>query len=112
MDSRFANKSACIYGNATAEGGQLTLVEGVPVLQVGGSPEAIGRQVADLALRPAARLLNYPTDFLRSQLRVPLLPRLIWSLLSRPCRKLYRNFPERYRAELESMACRGFIGAG
>jgi len=78
------------------------------VLHVTGPPEAIGRQVAELALRPAARLLNYPTDYLRSQIRVPLLPRLIWALLKRPCRRIYRNFPERYRAELEAMAACGF----
>jgi hypothetical protein len=97
-----------VYVPATSAGARLTFVDGIPVLCVGGPPEAVGRQVADLALRPAARLLNYPTDYLRSQLRVPLVPRLIWWLVRRPCGKLYRNFPERYRAELEAMAGCGF----
>jgi hypothetical protein len=68
----------------------------------------IGRQVADLALRPAARLLSYPTDYLRTQVRIPLLPQLLWWLMRRACGRLYRNFPDRYRAELEVMADRGF----
>ena len=108
LDTQHANTRVSVYTPTTSGGGQLSFVGGIPVLCVGGSPEAIGNQVAELALRPAARLMNYPTDYLRSQIPVPLLPRLIWSLVSRPCRKLYRNFPERYRAELEAMANCGF----
>jgi len=108
VDIQQENKSASVYASAIAAGGSLTFVDCIPVLCVSGSPDAIGHQVADLALRPAARLLDYPTDYLRSQLRVPVLPRLIWTLLRRPCRRLYTNVPERYRAELEAMADRGF----
>jgi hypothetical protein len=108
MDIQHENASASVYASATAAGGSLTFQDRIPVLSVGGPPDAIGHQVADLALRPAARLLNYPTDYLRSQLRMPLLPQLIWYLRQRPCRRLYGNFPERYRAELEAMAGRGF----
>lgn len=97
-----------MFQSAEFEGGRLTFVNDIPVLSVRGSPEAIGRQVAELALRPASRLLNYPTDYLYSQIRVPLLPRLFWWLVSRPCRKLYQHFPNRYRVELETMAARGF----
>jgi hypothetical protein len=102
------NASGSVYASATAAEGSLTFQNRIPVLCVAGSSDAIGRQVADLALRPAYRLLDYPTDYLRSQLRVPLLPRLIWYLLRRPCRRLYGNFPERYQAELEAIAGRGF----
>src|SRR5215467_4539663 len=98
-DMRPSGARNSVYADAIGTGGRLTFVGRIPVLCVSGSPEVIGIDVAELALRPAARLLSYPTDYLRSRLRVPPLPRLIWSLLRRPCEKLYRNLPERYRAE-------------
>lgn len=88
------------YPEGTAHGGRLGYHGPIPVLTVGGTPEQVGRQVGELALRPAARLLDYPLDYLRSQFRVPLLPRLLWALLRRKCRRLYANVPAAYQAEL------------
>src|SRR5215475_4944729 len=92
------------YPEATAHGGRLEYYGPVPVLTVTGTPADVGRQVGALALRPAARLLDYPLDYLRSQVRVPFLPRLLWALLRRKCRGLYANIPAAYRAEVEACA--------
>ncbi len=97
-----------VFREAVVDGGRLEFVGSVPVLRVAGSPEAVGRQVGNLAMRPAARLLNYPIDYLRAQIRLPLLPRLLWRLLRRPCDRLYRNVPAHYQAELEAIANCGF----
>ena len=58
--------------------------------------------------RCAARLLNYPIDYLKTQIRLPLLPRLLWRLLRRPCDRVFRNVPAHYRSELEAIADCGF----
>jgi hypothetical protein len=92
------------YPEATAHGGRLGYHGPIPVLTVTGGPAEVGCQVGVLALRRAARLLDYPLDYLRSQVRVPLLPRLLWALLNRKCRGLYANIPAAYRAEVEACA--------
>jgi len=92
------------YPEATAQGGRLEYHGPIPVLTVGGTPEQVGRQVGELALRPAARLLDYPLDYLRSQVRVPLLPNLLWALLRRKCCRLYANVSSAFRAEVEGVA--------
>src|SRR4051794_32692981 len=92
------------YLEAAAHGGRLAYHGPIPVLTVGGDPAAGGRQGGELAMRPAARLLDYPLDYLRDQVRVPLLPRLLWWLLLRRCRRLYANIPAEYRAELGAVA--------
>jgi hypothetical protein len=92
------------YPEATAHGGRLEYYGPIPVLTVSGDPTDVGRQVGALALRPAARVLDYPLDYLRSRVRVPLLPRLLWALLRRKCRGLYANIPAVYRAEVEACA--------
>ena len=97
-----------LYPEAEFEGGRLTHVGGVPVLVVAGSPEQIGRQSARLALEPARRLLDYPLDYLHGRVRVPLLPRLLWRLMQRPCAKLFANIPEAQRRQIEAAASAGF----
>src|SRR5262249_43024187 len=75
-----------------------------PVLTVEGTPEQMGRQVGELALRPAARILEYPLDYLRSKIRVPGLPHLLMALMMRKCRGLYANIPKAYQAEIAAIA--------
>ena len=90
------------YPEATAHGGRLKYHGPIPVLVVEGDSAAIGRQLGELAMKPSIRLLDYPLDYIRSQVRTPLLPRLLWVLLKRKCRDLYCNIPEGYRAEIEA----------
>src|SRR5262245_48450803 len=90
------------YPEASAHGGRLEYHGPIPVLTVAGGPGEIGRQVGELALRPAVRLLDYPLDYLRSRLRVPLLPRLLWALLKRKCGGVYANIPAAYRTEVKA----------
>ncbi len=96
------------YAEACFGGGRLTRVDSIPLLVVTGRPEEMGHQVAELALRPGVRLLDYPLDYIRGQIRIPVLPRLLWALMRRQCGRLYRNVPEPFRVELEAMAERGF----
>ena len=44
---------------------ELKYVNGTPVLTVGGTPEEMGRAVGTLAVKPGARVLEYPRDLLR-----------------------------------------------
>ena len=44
--------------------GELRYLNKIPVLTVEGTPEEIGEQVGVLALRPAARVLDYPRGLL------------------------------------------------
>lgn len=92
------------YPEASAHGGHLRYRGSIPVLVVEGSPERTGRQIGALALRPALRVLDYPLDYVRSKLRAPLLPQLLWMLLRGPCRRLYSHVPSAYRAEIRAMA--------
>ena len=92
------------YPAATAHGGRVEYVGPIPVLVVDGDHATIGRQVGELALKPAIRLLEYPLDYIRSQVKVPLAARLLWMLLKRKCRGLYRNIPSAYRTEIEACA--------
>jgi isopenicillin-N N-acyltransferase-like protein len=95
------------YPECKAQGGHLTYHGDIPVLEVGGAGAQVGRQIGELAVRPAARLLDYPRDLLRSKFRLPGLANLLMALLKRPSRRLYSNIPDRFREEIEAIAsCR------
>lgn len=82
----------------------LTFSGPVPVLRVAGTPEEIGQQVAELALRPAHRILDYPLDLVASLVRSRPLARLTLSALDRHGRRLAHRFPRRHRHELFALA--------
>lgn len=82
----------------------LTYVGPVPILCVEGAPEDMGQQVAELALRPAARILDYPLDLVAAQLNSRSLARLALPLLDRLGRRLLSRFPGRHRRELLALA--------
>jgi hypothetical protein len=96
------------YPERSAHGGRLTYQGDIPVLEVGGDPAMVGRQIGELAVRPAVRLLDYPLDLLRSMFHIPGLGRIFWGLLKRPCRRLFANVPDRYRVEVEAIIECGF----
>jgi hypothetical protein len=71
---------------------------------VEGSPEDVGRQAAELAMRPALQLLDYPLDLLAFRLRSRLLARVLLPALDRLGRRLLPRFPDAHRRELFAMA--------
>src|SRR5262245_16481449 len=92
------------YPEATAHGGRLEYHGPIPVVTALVGPTRITRLICARSLMPAVRLLDYPLDYIRSQVRVPLLPRLLWALLKRKCRGVYTNVPAAYRVEVEACA--------
>lgn len=84
--------------------GRLTYAGPVPVLCVAGTPEEIGQQVAELALRPARRILGYPLDLVAAMLRSRVLARLALVGLDRRGRRLATRFATRHRRELLALA--------
>lgn len=92
------------YPEASAHGGQLVHRSGIPVLRTSGTAEQIGLQVGTLAMPYARQLYRYPLDYLRSKMRIPLLPHVLWMLLQRKCRQLFAQLPDEDRAEAFAIA--------
>jgi hypothetical protein len=78
--------------------GELKYQNGLPVLVVRGSPEEMGEAVGVLALKKSTRTLDYPRELLKYY-RVEAL----WALFERAGMDMYKQFPDPYRKELESM---------
>ena len=87
------------FPEATRGGGLLSYRDGLPVLEVGGSPDEIGRAVGELALRPGERMTRYPDDSLRHFRMKWLRGPLLWM-----GRMLLRHAPAEYLAELDAMS--------
>jgi hypothetical protein len=77
---------------------ELKYVNGVPVLTVGGTPEEIGRAVGALAVKPGARVLEYPRDLLRV-----LSAERVMDWFVKGGNGMFRQFPPEYQKELEAM---------
>src|SRR5919202_1605195 len=75
---------------------ELRYVNGLPVLTVEGTPEEMGEQTAALTAKPAARLFNYPRDFLKAEGLSATGPALVLAWKS-----MLPRFPADYRRELE-----------
>ena len=80
-------------------GAELRYVDSIPVLTVAGTPAEMGEAVGALALKPGARLLEYPRDLLK-QRSVDLL----WNTFLGSGRKMYKQFPAPYQEEMEAMS--------
>ena len=79
--------------------GELKCVNGLPVLVVWGTPEEMGAAAGTLALKPAARVLDYPKDLL-DHFAVGLL----WKSAITRGKAMVGLFPSDYRKEMEAMA--------
>jgi hypothetical protein len=82
--------------------GELKYINGVPVLTVAGTPEEIGTQVTELAVKPAGRALNYPKDFLKQ-----FGAGWSWRFFVSQGESLLPNFPLDHRKEMDVMARAG-----
>ncbi|MBN2577899.1 MAG: hypothetical protein JXB10_02830 [Pirellulales bacterium] len=79
-------------------GGELRYINGLPVLTVGGTPEAMGEQIGALALKPSAPLVAHFREYLQKKGLDKIMP-----VINAAAEGLYRRFPEPYRREMEAM---------
>jgi len=77
---------------------ELRFINTIPVLTVQGTPAQMGAAVGALALKPGARLLDYPRDLLKLR-RVDLL----WNTFLGSGRTMFKQFPAPYQEEMEAM---------
>ncbi|GBD37171.1 hypothetical protein HRbin36_02301 [bacterium HR36] len=86
--------------------GQLRYIAGLPVLEVAGTPQDIGAQVARLGAMPASRLRQYPRDLFFAAW-----PRFVarewkekaWRETLAVGERLLANIPERHRQEYQAL---------
>jgi isopenicillin-N N-acyltransferase like protein len=77
---------------------ELRFINSIPVLTVQGTPAQMGTAVGALALKPGARLLDYPRDLLKLR-GVDLL----WNTFLGSGRTMSKQFPAPYQEEMEAM---------
>ena len=85
------------YSEAKHGPAELRYINGLPVLTLAGTPEEIGAQSAALLAKPAARLFDYPLQFLKLY-KVD----ATWRLFVNVGRSMVAQFPKDHRAEIES----------
>jgi isopenicillin-N N-acyltransferase-like protein len=86
------------------KGGELRIVNHVPVLVVAGTPEEIGEQIGVLAMRTAPRLKEIPRELLKRRQVEHLYP-----LLMQVGKTMLPRFPENYRREMEAISKSGDV---
>jgi isopenicillin-N N-acyltransferase-like protein len=80
-------------------GAELKFINHVPVLTVAGNPDEIGSAIGALALKPGARVLEYPRDLLELHKG-----KLFWGLFLKTGKGMFKSFPEDNKKELEAIA--------
>jgi predicted choloylglycine hydrolase len=80
-------------------GAELKFINQVPVLTVSGKPDEIGAAVGRLALKPGARVLEYPRDLLDLHKG-----KLLWGLFLKTGKGMFKSFPEDNKKELDAIA--------
>jgi hypothetical protein len=77
---------------------ELRYINGLPVLTVEGSPEEIGAQIGELALKPSHELVLHFGDYMKNKGLDSFSP-----IIFRASESLYRRFPDERRREIEAM---------
>lgn len=101
----FAGRCAVIadepfrYPEGVSGNGRLRYVENVPVLDVRGGPAEIGSQIAELAVKPAEKVREYPHDLLKE-----IYLGLTWPLLVGIGNSMLPNFPPDHREEFQRIS--------
>ena len=95
------------YEAAEHEKGRLQYVDGLPVLELEGSPAEMGRQAAALTSDAAKQLISYP-----KKLATARAGGRGWARLEKTGRPLLANFPAHHKEELEAFARQAGIDAG
>jgi len=78
--------------------GELKYVNKIPVLTVSGTPEEIGEAVGVLALKPGARVLEYPREVMDAYYAG-----VFWNIIVSQGRDMVKQFPADHLAEMEAM---------
>jgi len=78
--------------------GELKYINKIPVLTVSGTPEEIGEAVGVLALKPAARVLEYPREVMDAYYAG-----VFWNIIVSQGRDMVKQFPADHLAEMEAM---------
>lgn len=91
-----ADAAEPVYKEGTHGRGSLRYVQGIPVLELAGTPEEIGEQHAALAMQPIKPRLGLARKFLEAH-RLG----VAWPVVGGISRVILNNAPPRYRAELE-----------
>jgi hypothetical protein len=77
--------------------GELSYINGVPVVQVEGKPAEIGDEMAILTAKSAEKLLGYPKDYMKSMKM-----EFSWPLVLKMAQGMFPQFPPAYQEELET----------
>jgi hypothetical protein len=76
---------------------ELKYINGLPVLVLEGKPDEIGEAMGTLAVKPAAKLLDYPIDFLKNVKMEVTYPALVLA-----GKQMVPQFPADYLKEMEA----------
>ena len=79
-------------------GGSLSIHDGIPVLQVFGTPAEIGSATGHLALKQATGILRYPKSLISLFKLDPL-----WPVLVGLGTRMADRFPDRFKQEMEAL---------
>jgi hypothetical protein len=77
---------------------ELKFINSLPVLTVAGTPEEIGTSIGTLALKPGARVLEYPRDLLALRKGT-----FLWGMFVRAGKGMLKSFPDDHKKELEAI---------
>lgn len=87
------------------KGSELKYLHGAPVLTLTGTPQEMGTSAGKMARSVSKmRVWNYPDDVLKAtakHLRVP--EAAVRKSVLKKCLALYKQFPERYKTELDAL---------
>ncbi len=92
-----------VYLPSEAAGGELRIVEGVPVMLLEGTPEQIGKQIGTLGARSAQELFAYPKDFLE-QFGSRVASAFAWPMMMQWAEGMLPMFPEHHLREMNACA--------
>ncbi|HMP01101.1 MAG TPA: C45 family autoproteolytic acyltransferase/hydrolase [Gemmatales bacterium] len=86
------------YADQTHGSARLSHMNGIPVMQIGGTPEEIGEQAARLAVLAAPKLATYPRELVNHFGGGG-----TWPVLLALSKQFLNNFPPDYRRELDAL---------
>jgi hypothetical protein len=90
------------YQEGKYDGSRLEIVQGIPILHVGGTPDEIGCQIANLTAKPLAKLLEFPREYVKH-----FGFERFWPALVDAGKEMLPQFPKHHLEELEAIVRHG-----